>query len=166
MFTAEDLLEADPRRKLESALAARCEASAPFALLLVNLDHFDDVSERHGPEVADLLLYEVRSRIRSKLRRRDVLERSGPSQFAVFVPELERIEKAQCLAQKIIDRLETSMTVSGTRFRLTASIGITLFPAHGDEWRMLLSHADAAAYDAKAHGRGRISVSIPAVRGE
>jgi diguanylate cyclase (GGDEF)-like protein len=164
MFTVEDLLGADPRRKLESMLAARCDSSEPFALLLVDLDHFEDVSKRHGAETADLLLYEVGSRIREKLRQRDVVRRSGPTQFAVFIPEIQEIAKCKRVARQIIDRLETSMTVSGTRFRLTATVGITLFPAHGDEWRALLSHADAAAYDAKAHGRGRISVSIPAVR--
>ena len=66
--------------------------------------------------------------------------------------------------QSIIERLETSMTVSGTRFRLTASIGITVFPQHGKDWNALLLSADTAAYDARTQGRGRISISIPAVR--
>ncbi|MBW2191516.1 MAG: diguanylate cyclase, partial [Deltaproteobacteria bacterium] len=48
------------------------------------------------------------------------------------------------------------------RFRLSASIGITLFPQHGDEWRLLLQHANEALYDAKAPGRGHISITFAA----
>jgi diguanylate cyclase (GGDEF)-like protein len=145
-------------------LAARCEASDPFALMLVDLDGFENVSARYGANVGDLLLYEAASRLREKLRRQDVVRRSGNSQFAVLVSGVDLIERAQRLAQDLIDRLESSMTVSGIRFRLTATIGITLFPQHGKDWRALLLSADTAAYDARTQGRGRISISIPVVR--
>jgi diguanylate cyclase (GGDEF)-like protein len=163
MFDADDLLGAHPRRKFEHLLAKRCVASEPFALMLVDLDQFKSITAQHGTNTSDLLLFEVASRMRGRLSARDIVMRSGDNQFAVFVPALADIEKAERVAQALIERLETSMTVSGTRFRLTASIGITLFPQHGKDWKALLLSADTAAYDARTLGRGRISVSIPAV---
>ena len=165
MFDADDLLGAHPRRKFEQILAKRCGASEPFALMLVDLDQFKSITAQHGANTGDLLLFEVASRMRSQLSTHDVVMRSGDSQFAVLVPKLADIDKAERVAEALIERLETSMTVSGTRFRLTASIGITLFPQHGKDWKALLLSADTAAYDARTQGRGRISVSIPAVGG-
>jgi diguanylate cyclase (GGDEF)-like protein len=127
----------------------------------VDLEGFEGVSARHGTDTGDLLLYEVASRLREKVGEHDIVMRSGDAQFAIFVPAVEIIETAEALAEALIERLESSMTVAGTRFRLTASIGITLFPQHGDEWRFILHSADAAAYDARTLGRGRISISIP-----
>ena len=165
MFDADDLLGAHPRRRFEQTLAKRCTASEPFALMLVDLDQFESVTAQHGENVGDLLLFEVASRMRGRLSQHDVIMRSGESQFAVLVPGFADIAAAERVAYALIERLETSMTVSGTRFRLTASIGITLFPQHGKDWKALLLSADTAAYDARTQGRGRISVSIPAVGG-
>jgi GGDEF domain-containing protein len=67
---------------------------------------------------------------------------------------------------ELIDRLESPATVSGTRFRLSASIGITLSPRQSGEWRLLLQDADEAVQDAKTQGRGRISVTFAAPRAE
>ena len=145
-------------------LAKRCTTNDPFALMLVDLDEFENITPKHGTNVSDLLLFEVASRLRERLAPRNVVVRSGDSQFAILVPGLNDIENAERLAHSLIERLETSMTVSGTRFRLTASIGLTLFPQHGKGWKALLLSADTAAYDARTQGRGRISVSIPAVR--
>jgi diguanylate cyclase (GGDEF)-like protein len=164
MFDVDDLLGANPRRKFEQMLAKRCAASDPFALMLVDLEEFRKVTAQHGANVGDLLLFEVTSRLRRGLSPLNVVMRCGDSQFAVFVPGLESSENAERLARSLIERLETSMTISGTRFRLAASIGITLFPQHGKDWKALLLSADTAAYDARMQGRGKISVSIPATR--
>ena len=145
-------------------LAKRCAANAPFALMLVELDEFKSVIAEHGANVGDLLLFEVCSRLRERLAPRNIVVRSGDSQFAVLVPGLDDLANAEHLARSLIGRLETWTKVAGMRFRLTASIGITLFPQHGKDWKALLLSADTAAYDARAEGRGRISVSFPASR--
>ena len=79
MFDADDLLENDPRRRFEQILLARCRADKPFALMLVNLEGFADVSARFGADIAALLLYEVASRLREKLNENDLVTRRGPS---------------------------------------------------------------------------------------
>jgi diguanylate cyclase (GGDEF)-like protein len=145
-------------------VATRCSAGDSFALMLVNLDRFEEIFAGHGTNIADPLLFEVSARIREKLSHRDIVMRSGESQFAVLALNVADPERAESLARSLIERLEDPMTVSGIRFRLSATIGITLFPKHCRDWKSALRSADTAAFDARKEGRGRISVSFPAVR--
>lgn len=161
MYDVDDLLSVDPRRDFEQVLQSRCAARESFALMLVELDGFEEVSVEYGDQVSDLLLYEVASRLRRVLSEQAVLVRSGHTQFAVLLPAKRDLEEVEQKAHALIERVERPVTVSGTRFRLSASIGISLFPEHGGAWRTLLRNADAAAYDAKTRGRGRISISVP-----
>jgi diguanylate cyclase (GGDEF)-like protein len=140
-------------------LSAHCRAGEIFALLLVDLDGFADVSERYGRRVGDLLLYEVSSRLREKLNEHDVVTRSGGNQFAILVKGVDRVELVQPLAQTLIERLQSPITIAGTRFRLSASIGISVSPRQSGEWRLLLNDADAAVHDAKTQGRGHVSIT-------
>lgn len=162
MFDSDDLLRKDPRRRFERILLARCRAGGPFALMLVDLEGLADVSARFGSNVTDLLLYEVGSRLREKLEAGDLVTRSGDEQFAVFVRGMNDQQSASQLAEELIERVQSPVTVSGTRFRLSANIGITLSPRQSGEWRLLLHDADEAVHDAKTQGRGRISVTFAA----
>ena len=159
MYGADDLLGDDPRREFERLLVTRCRAGDPFALMLVDLDGFTTVSARFGAPAADLLLYEVASRLREMLNEQDVVMRSGNGEFAIFIRGMQQVQNAERLANELIERVERPITVSGTRFRLSASIGITLSPRQSGEWRLLLQDADEAVYDAKKQGRGHISIS-------
>jgi len=159
MYDIEDLLGDNPRREFERILVTRCRAGQAFALLLVDLDGFSDVSARFGTQVGDLLLYEVASRLREKLSERDLVTRRGTSEFAVFVQGVLDIKSAERLANELIERLQRPITVSHHRFELSANIGITLSPRQSGEWRLLLNDAEAAAHDAKTQGRGHVSVA-------
>jgi diguanylate cyclase (GGDEF)-like protein len=166
MFDADDLLKNDPRRRFEQILLARCRAGKPFAVMLVDLEGFADVTARFGTDIASLLLYEIASRLREKLNENDLVTRRRPNEFAVFVHGIDNMESANRLAEELIDRLESPVTVSGARFRLNANIGITLSPKQSGEWRLLLQDAEEAVHDAKTQGRGRISVTFAAPRKE
>ncbi len=159
MYGAEDLLEDDSRQALERALRTWCRDGSPFALLLVDLDGFADVGARFGSNVGDLLLYEVASRIRGKAGEHALVARSGRSEFAVLTRGVSAIEDAEQLAQRVIERLQQPVTVNGTVFRLSASVGITVSPRQSGHWRLLLEDADAAVQDAKMHGRGHVSIA-------
>ena len=162
MFNSTDLLDKAPRQRFERILLARCRAGEPFALMLVNLDGFKDVSARFGANVTDLLLFEVGARLREQLKSGDLVTRSGDHQFAVFVRGVDEMAKANRIAEELIERLQSPVTVTGTRFRLDASIGISLGPKQSGEWKLLLQDTDRAAHEAKTKGRGRISVSFAA----
>lgn len=160
MFDSNDLLDKTPRRRFERILFDRCRAGEPFALMLVNLDGFTNVSARFGTNVTDLLLFEAGSRLREKLKAGDLVTRSGDHQFAVFVQGVDEMETANRIAKELIERLQSPVTVTGTRFRLDASIGISLGPKQSGEWKLLLQDTDRAAHEAKTEGRGRISISF------
>jgi len=130
--------------------------------MLVNLDGFKDVSKRFGANVTDLLLFEVGSRLREKLSPRDLVTRSGDHQFAVFVEGVDEIGSANQIAEEIIERLQSPVTVTGTRFTLDASVGVSISPRQSGEWKVLLKDADQAAHEAKTEGRGRISITFEA----
>jgi len=159
MYDAGDLLGDDPRREFERILVTRCRAGDAFALMLIDLDDFTAVRTGFEAHVADLLLYEVASRLREKLDEHDVVMRSGSSEFAVFIRGMKQIQNAERLANELIERVQRPITVSGTRFCLSASIGITLSPRQSGEWRLLLQDADTAAHDAKTQGRGHVSIA-------
>ncbi|MGB3051484.1 MAG: GGDEF domain-containing protein [Polyangiales bacterium] len=164
MFDSDDLLEKAPRRRFERILLARCRSRKPFALMLVNLDGFKNVSARFEANVTDLLLFEAGSRIREKLKERDLVTRSGDHQFAVLVEGIDNMERANQMAEELIERLQAPVTVTGTRFRLDASVGISLSPKQSGEWRLFLQDTEQAAHEAKTEGRGRISISFAAPR--
>jgi len=159
MYDADDLLGDNPRREFERILVKRCRAGKAFALLLVELDGFSDVSAQFEANVVDLLLYEVASRLREKLSERDLVTRSGTSEFAVFVQGVRDVKSAERLANELIERLQHPIMISRFRFELSANIGITLSPRQSGEWRLLLNDAEAAAHDAKTHGRGHVSIA-------
>jgi len=158
MYDSEDLLGDDPRHEFERILVTRCRAGGTFALMLIDLDGFAAVRARFEAHVADLLLYEVASRLREKLDEHDVVMRSGSSEFAVFIRGMKHVQNAERFANELVERVQRPIMISGTRFCLSASIGITLSPRQSGEWRLLLQDADAAAYDAKTQGRGHVSI--------
>ena len=160
MFSIEDLLGDNPRRRFERILAGRCGAGDAFALMLVDLDQFTNVSRRSTGQVVDLLLYELGARLRETLGARAVVTRSGESQFALLVRGLSDLQSAEQLASRLVERLQQPIHVAGTRFRLSATVGVSLFPRDGVDWRSLLEQADAASWDAKTPGRGKISISF------
>ena len=123
MFDAEDLLDLHPRRKFEQMLVTRCAAGAPFALMLVHFDHFKTVAAQHGANVADLLLFEVSSRLRQRLSPRNVITRCGDSQFAVLVPGLEDIEKAKAVYGRLNKDYPYSPATEKARQAIIQAIG-------------------------------------------
>ena len=127
-----------------------------FGLLFIDLDRFKAVNDRHGHEVGDRLLVEAVERIRRCIRGSDTLSRQGGDEFVVLLPKSESREDLQTVAGKILDALTARFLIRGEEMHIGASIGIVRFPEHGRDADGLLRHADAAMYQAKSEGRGRI----------
>ncbi len=153
--TTDDLTGLPNRRALYAALHARLAgpASRRAALLLLDLDRFKEVNDSLGHHVGDQLLVEVGARLRDALRPEDLLARLGGDEFAVF---LERADQAHAVAVacKLRAVLSTSITLEGIALQTRASIGISLFPEHGDDLSTLLRKADMAMYKAKSDRAG------------
>jgi diguanylate cyclase (GGDEF)-like protein/PAS domain S-box-containing protein len=136
------------------ALARRDEKT--FAALLLDLDRFKDVNDTFGHHYGDLLLQHVGARLRGVLRESDTIARLGGDEFAALLPGADE-RGAIRAAGKILVALEEPFSVEGQMLDVGASIGIVLFPEHGDEAIVLLQRADVAMYLAK---RGASSYAL------
>ncbi|GAA1875739.1 putative bifunctional diguanylate cyclase/phosphodiesterase [Asanoa iriomotensis] len=143
--------------------AARAAAGAPdqhFALLLLDLDRFKHVNDALGHAVGDQLLIEVSGRLVQTVGRTDVVARLGGDEFAILTPRLTDAGGARTLADRIVATLAEPVALDGLPLDVAGSIGIALYPEHGEDFATLMRHADVAMYDAK-HRRDTVVVYAP-----
>jgi len=136
--------------RLQKAIAAAAQRRRRLALLFIDLDGFKAVNDAFGHLVADRLLAAVASRIAACVRTDDIACRYGGDEFVAMLTDLNDSSVAIGVSQKIRKHIAESYTISGHEIRITASIGIAVYPDEGDRWGVLLSHADAAMYRDKA----------------
>jgi diguanylate cyclase (GGDEF)-like protein/PAS domain S-box-containing protein len=129
-----------------------------LAVMFLDLDHFKPVNDTHGHALGDKLLKAVAARLRSAVRKTDVVARLGGDEFVIMVGNLEIPEAATALAQKLVDSIGQPFDFDGRKVSTGASIGISLYPEHGDAAETLVDRADAAMYRAKTTGRSRYCI--------
>ncbi|MDO9271358.1 MAG: EAL domain-containing protein [Methylobacter sp.] len=126
-----------------------------LALLMLDLDRFKSVNDSLGHMAGDELLQQVAARITTRLRDVDMVARLGGDEFIVLLEDIAHPEDAARVAEEIIVDLSKPFCVEqGEDIQISASIGISLYPQHGDNPELLMDHADAALYQAKDAGRG------------
>ena len=141
--------------RLEHSLARAKRRESLIALLFIDLDRFKYVNDTLGHDAGDLLLMTMASRMKETLREQDTLARLGGDEFTVILEDLAATEDAQLVAEKIIAELSTPLEINGHPVVIGGSIGISLFPDHGDSGEMLIKQADIAMYKAKEGGRNQ-----------
>lgn len=126
----------------------------PGALLFFDLDRFKYVNDTSGHQAGDAMLKMVADMLSRTIRTADVAGRLGGDEFAVILPEIASNAAIE-VAKKILVRLEeTRLTINSRTHSISASIGIAIFPEHGNNVHDLLAAADLAMYQAKETGRG------------
>lgn len=168
-----DALTDLPNRRLlfdrlghELSMAAR--GSGHGGLLFVDVDHFKTLNDARGHLIGDAILIEVAQRLRSCLRDIDLLARLGGDEFVVVLSTLGGTPDAAArMALMVAEKLRASLAVpldaGGQIHHLSASVGIALFPADGNDIETLLKHADTAMYHAKEEGRNCVRFFQPAL---
>jgi diguanylate cyclase (GGDEF)-like protein/PAS domain S-box-containing protein len=128
-----------------------------LALLMLDLDHFKSINDRHGHTAGDEALVNFAHMVKSLLRESDLFGRLGGEEFCV-VMQSARSQEAKLLAQRIRDHLENFVfqDVAGQDFRVTVSIGITFNRTEDKHIQKLIERADKALYQAKRDGRNRV----------
>ena len=139
--------------RLGQAILTAQRQERQLALLIMDLNRFKEINDTLGHHIGDLVLQEVAKRMRAVLRESDTVARLGGDEFAVLLPETDT-EKAMVAAAKILKGLEAPFNLEGRTLDIGASIGIALFPEHGDDGVSLMQHADVAMYTAKRGGYG------------
>jgi diguanylate cyclase (GGDEF)-like protein len=121
----------------------------PAALALLDLDRFKEVNDTLGHHYGDQLLVQVGERLQGALRKVDTVARLGGDEFAVLLPRIETAEGAVAVARKLQAAFEEPFVLEGLTLDVEASIGLAIYPEHGNDGEQLLQHADIAMYVAK-----------------
>jgi diguanylate cyclase (GGDEF)-like protein/hemerythrin-like metal-binding protein len=143
------------RDRLERAVATDRRHGSGCAVLLVDLDGFKAINDRHGHATGDALLEQVAERLRACSRESDAVARYGGDEFVVVASPIGGGEEAALLAARIVSELHREFTIDGTVAQIGASVGVALRGRAGDDAALLLSAADAAMYLAKGSGKNR-----------
>ncbi len=155
------------RQRLQTDIAACTKSGQVLAILFIDLDHFKEVNDTLGHDSGDLLLVQAAARLQDCLGANDSVGRMGGDEFTVILSGLtqnlgETMESA--LAQKlqlILDALSRSFELASEQVFVSASMGVTLYPADATRVEDLFKHADQALYVAKKAGRNRYSFFTP-----
>ena len=146
-------------RFFQQTLAREVDRAArfgrPLSLLMLDLDRFKQVNDAHGHQVGDTVLVQVADRIREEVREVDEVARYGGEEFVVVLPETGE-EGAEHLAERVCERIRSRPLYSPAGdLVVTVSIGVAVYPEHGDSPASLVRAADQALYAAKDDGRDR-----------
>jgi diguanylate cyclase (GGDEF)-like protein/PAS domain S-box-containing protein len=125
----------------------------PMAVLYIDLDRFKLVNDTQGHGAGDKLLKEAAARLTQCIRSGDTVGRFGGDEFGAVLSDLAKPGDASVVAQKILDALARPFDLDGHETYVSASVGITLFPADSEEAGALIMNADTAMYRAKEQGR-------------
>ncbi len=145
--------------RLQQALARAGRTGRPLAVVFLDLDDFKLVNDTRGHDAGDLLLRKLTPRLAAAVRAGDTVARLGGDEFVALCEDLSDDTDAVMLAQRITDAVAKPVQLGGFTHRISVSTGVVLvrdpadFTAHG-----VLRDADAAMYDAKAGGKGRVAV--------
>ncbi|MBF0455151.1 MAG: diguanylate cyclase [Magnetococcales bacterium] len=132
-----------------------------LALFYMDLDKFKPINDTLGHDIGDMLLQEAASRLQEAVRDSDVVFRLGGDEFAALLPECSTTDLALEVGNRVLVRVKEPYHLKGHECSIGVSIGISLFPIHGEDIDTLLKSADSALYSVKESGRGRCAVAKP-----
>jgi len=124
-----------------------------LAVLFIDLDRFKNINDTLGHDAGDTMLREIGSRLRHCVRLSDTVARLGGDEFVVLLEDMSEPGHVAKVARKILSDLASSLDILGQEFRVTASIGVSIFPQDGEDERTLMKNADIAMYHAKKEGK-------------
>ena len=139
------------------------------AVLFLDLDNFKRINDTFGHGMGDLLLKEVAKRLNSSVRSTDAVNmgqatslvaRFGGDEFTVLLPEVNQVKDAELVARRILESIGHSIDLAGHEVVVTPSIGIAIFPHHGEDVDNLMKNVDAAMYYVKHAGKNNYELFV------
>ncbi len=161
-----DLLTGLPNRlllkdRLQQAIALARRHDRIVGIFCIDLDGFKTVNDSLGHLKGDILLQEVAKRLVAVVREVDTLARTGGDEFVLVVTDLRTLDDAKSVASRVLDALSPCFLLDGRELFITASIGISVYPFHGQDPGMLHCYADAATYEVKRVGKNGFTFFSP-----
>lgn len=146
--------------RLQQAIASATRQQVGGSLLMIDLDRFKDVNDTFGHGYGDDLLREIALRLQHTLRASDTVARLGGDEFAVVLSSCSDPEAARSAARKIITAISQPAVIHDQALNVGASIGVALFPDHGQDAATLMRYADVAMYEAKRSQAGVVVFTV------
>jgi diguanylate cyclase (GGDEF)-like protein/PAS domain S-box-containing protein len=144
--------------RVNQAISLARRHKKQLALMFLDLDHFKGINDTLGHNVGDELLQQVTRRLLREVRTSDTVSRLGGDEFVLLLLEVDGEAAAAQVARNILATLVEPILVGAHELNVSGSIGIALYPEHGQDMDTLLKRADTAMYQAKAAGRNGYAV--------
>ncbi|MBI4666303.1 MAG: PAS domain S-box protein [Nitrospinae bacterium] len=149
--------------RLAVAMAHAHRHERKLAVLFIDLDNFKNINDSLGHAVGDILLQNIASRFALCAREEDTIARIGGDEFVILLEEIESEEAPLNVARRIIQTVSEPMYIRGHELYAGASIGVTIYPADGEDAETLLKNADTAMYRAKERGKNNFQLFTPSM---
>ncbi len=141
------------KARAEQIIATAKRSNTKAAFLFIDLDGFKSINDILGHSAGDAMLKTISFRLKECVRESDIISRQGGDEFLVVLSDIKENKFIASTAEKILTELEKPFDLSGNTFSLSGSIGVALYPDHGNTFETLLQSADTAMYKAKEKGK-------------
>jgi diguanylate cyclase (GGDEF)-like protein len=150
-------------QQLDEALSRHRRTATHLAILYVNLDRFKVINDSLGHEIGDALLRQVAERLCAQLREGDTVARVGGDEFVVLIEHCEDPKDISDCAQRLVERLRVPYFLGNKDCHVTLSVGVSIYPADGNDSQTLLKAADMAMCRVKETGRNNYQYYLPSM---
>lgn len=141
--------------RLEQSIAHAARENQLLAVCFLDLDDFKPINDKYGHQIGDKLLINVASRLKKILRAVDSMARLGGDEFVLLITSLKDLNELELILSRIMEAVAAPHLIDNFELKISASVGITLYPLDDADPDALLRHADQAMYMAKRAGRNR-----------
>jgi diguanylate cyclase (GGDEF)-like protein/PAS domain S-box-containing protein len=141
--------------RLKLALSYAKREKKMLAVMFIDLDLFKEINDLYGHETGDIVLKKVSRQLVSCVRESDTVARMGGDEFVILLPIVDDIDDVKLVASKIVNTVAQPIKVAKTHLHITCSIGIAIYPQHGNDEKLLVINADLAMYQAKKSGKNQ-----------
>jgi diguanylate cyclase (GGDEF)-like protein len=151
---------------LEKILIQAKKRDEKIAVLFLDIDRFKRINDTLGHAIGDILIQRVSQRLKTCLRDCDIIARWGGDEFTLLLPKIQNQEELKNIAERILSVLTVGFEIDNNHLYVSASMGIAIYPYHGENEETLIKHADAALYKAKFEGRNNYQFYHPAINSQ
>lgn len=144
--------------RLEQSLADARRNKQMSAVMFIDLDGFKGINDHHGHEFGNLVLKATADRIKAEIRETDTVARIGGDEFVVILSSLPEIPIAERIAKSLVRQIALPLQLGNIEVGVSASIGIALYPQHGESAEALIRAADSAMYRIKHQGKNNFGL--------
>jgi diguanylate cyclase (GGDEF)-like protein len=162
MAFIDELTKIDNRRsgisKVEKCIIDSETSNLMFAVCFVDIDRFKQINDNYGHECGDIILKMIANILTVSTGVNDIVSRIGGDEFMIIVKDIPNINIIDTIAQRLVKKVDIPIVFEEQKISVTISVGISLFPNHGLNYKELMKNADIALYQAKKNGRNQYCI--------